>query len=81
MSLNHLAIYLNDHLAGSVVAIGLMEKLESAYEGTEIEAIVKSVRTEVEHDRDILANLIERVKSATSKPVEHVVASREKAEA
>ena len=57
----HLSTYLNDHLAGSIVAIGLMEKLESAYSGTEIESIVKSVRREVESDRAVLEQLIERI--------------------
>jgi hypothetical protein len=67
MAYDHLATYLNDHLAGSVVAIGLMESLESTYDGTEIEAIVKSVRTEVEKDRAVLEGLIGRI-DATSTP-------------
>ncbi|MEO7521081.1 MAG: hypothetical protein ABIW79_04640 [Gemmatimonas sp.] len=66
MTSSHLSTYLNDHLAGAVVAIGLMEKLESAYEGTEIESIVKAVRHEVEEDRTVLEGLIERVGSQSS---------------
>jgi hypothetical protein len=62
----HLATYLNDHLAGSVVAIGLMERLESTYEGTEIQAIVKGVRTEVEKDRAVLEGLIDRIDSVSA---------------
>jgi hypothetical protein len=66
MAQAHLSTYLNDHLAGSVVAIGLMEKLETAYEGTEIESIVKAVRTEVEEDRSVLEGIIKRVGSEST---------------
>ena len=66
MALAHLATYLNDHLAGSVVALGLMESLETTYEGTEIEAIVKAVRTEVEMDRAVLEGLIARIDSPSA---------------
>ena len=66
MALAHLATYLNDHLAGSVVALGLMESLETTYEGTEIEAIVKAVRTEVEKDRAVLEGLIARIDEASA---------------
>ena len=66
MAQQHLATYLNDHLAGSVVAIGLMESLESTYDGTEIQTIVKAVRTEVEKDRAVLEGLIERIDSTST---------------
>jgi hypothetical protein len=66
MAHDHLGTYLNDHLAGSVVAIGLMERLESIYDGTEIATIVKAVRTEVETDRAVLEGLIERIDSTSA---------------
>jgi hypothetical protein len=45
MANEHLAAYLNDHLAGSVAAVELLEDLEKAHAGTaaEIAPVLKGV--------------------------------------
>lgn len=63
-----LAIYLNDHLAGSVVAIGLLETLESLYVETELAQIARALRSDIEDDRDTLQSLIVQVAGAESTP-------------
>jgi hypothetical protein len=47
----HLATYLNDHLAGSVAALEVLEKLQAAYEGTELEQFCAELRNDIEADR------------------------------
>jgi hypothetical protein len=70
MQHTQLATYLNDHLAGSVVAIRLMESLEATYGESErtreIAEIVRQVRREVEEDRDVLERIITRVGTGES---------------
>ncbi|HYW32341.1 MAG TPA: hypothetical protein VE869_12595 [Gemmatimonas sp.] len=70
MSHDPLATYLNDHLAGSVMAIGLMESLEEAYGDSpstrEIANMVRDVRHEVEEDRDVLERLMTRAGTSES---------------
>lgn len=65
-----LATYLNDHLAGSVVAIRLLESIEAVYgahDGTLAIALeVSQVRREIEAERDLLERLIARVGSGES---------------
>ncbi|MGB7923674.1 MAG: hypothetical protein WCF57_10560 [Pyrinomonadaceae bacterium] len=61
MANEHIATYLNDHLAGSVVAIELLEHLEAAHEGTEISSFVVKLRADIEADRRELESLMERL--------------------
>lgn len=62
----NLATYLNDHLAGSVVAIELLERLEAA--GTEMTATLAQVRADIEADRAELGELMRRLQIAESRP-------------
>ncbi len=69
----HLAIYLNDHLAGSTTAIELVRRAVGQYEGTPLGAFLAGLGAEIEQDRDALkavmaANGIEpqRVKLAAA---------------
>ncbi|MES2524483.1 MAG: hypothetical protein V4617_17420 [Gemmatimonadota bacterium] len=66
-----LAAYLNDHLAGSVIAIRLMVSIESTYgdsaDSREIASIVAGVRREVEEDRAVLERIIARAGTSESK--------------
>jgi hypothetical protein len=57
MTAKHLATYVNDHLAGSVVALELMEHLEAAHSDTAIASFLASLRSEVEADRQQLEAL------------------------
>ena len=67
MADDHIATYLNDHLAGSVVAIELMENLEAAYEGKAIAGFIAQLRSEVEADRKELEDLMSRLKVSESR--------------
>ena len=67
MADDHLATYLNDHLAGSVVALELMENLESVYAGTPVAQFIAELRTDIEADRDELQALMGRLKISESR--------------
>lgn len=61
MAHEHLATYLNDHVAGSVTLLELLEHLESAYADTAVQSFVKSLRHDVEADRGVLDDLMARL--------------------
>ena len=54
----HLATYLNDHLAGSVVAIKLLEHLEATHSEDALNGFFRDLRTDVSSDRDELEALM-----------------------
>ena len=60
MSRDALLTYLNDHLAGSVAALELMDLLLRAGPAGEREAY-RSIRTEIEEDQRVLQQIIERL--------------------
>jgi len=66
MANEHIATYLNDHLAGSVVALELLEHLEAEHAGTPIEGFVAELRADVEADRQELESLMDRLQVARS---------------
>jgi hypothetical protein len=47
---DYIATYLNDHLAGSVVAVELMENLETVYAGRPIADFIAKLRADIEVD-------------------------------
>jgi hypothetical protein len=59
MADEHLAAYLNDHLAGSVVAVDLLERLEAA--DTDMTKSLAQLRTDIEADRRELQALMSRL--------------------
>ena len=61
MADEQIATYLNDHLAGSVVAIELMEHLEAAHAGTPLERFFAELRADVMADRKELEALMSRL--------------------
>jgi hypothetical protein len=63
----HVATYLNDHLAGSVAALELLEHIESAHAGTPLERFAAELRADVEADREELVKLMERLQVAESR--------------
>jgi hypothetical protein len=67
MADEHLATYLNDHLAGSVVAIELMENLEAVYASTPVADFVAKLRADVEADREELKVLMGRLQISESR--------------
>ncbi len=54
MSDRFLAIYLNDHLAGSVAGVELARRAKGSNEGTEIGAVLAEVCAETEADQETL---------------------------
>lgn len=57
MSVNgtrHLGIYLNDHLAGSLTAIELVQRATEQYKGTQLGEFFAAIGAEIEQDRDTL---------------------------
>ena len=67
MANEHLATYLNDHLAGSVIAVELMDNLETAYAETPIANFVNGIRMEVEADQRELQELMSRLEISESR--------------
>jgi hypothetical protein len=67
MANDHLATYLNDHLSGSVVAVELMENLESVYAGSPIAAFVAELRAEIEADVQELKDIMSRLEISESR--------------
>jgi hypothetical protein len=66
MASKHVAIYLNDHLAGSVVAVELLEHLDATHKGTPLESFVAQLSTDIEADRQELKSLMDRLGVAES---------------
>lgn len=63
---DHLATYLNDHLAGSTAALDLLEHLEAAHPGTEEARVLAGLRADIRDDRAALEALIARVGAGKS---------------
>src|SRR5262245_56544227 len=61
MSQQHLATYLNDHLAGSVTALELLRHLESTHAGTDLEWFAAQLRADIEVNRGELEGLMKRL--------------------
>jgi hypothetical protein len=59
MSREHLATYLNDHLAGSLIAVEILEHLET--EALDLMQDLNALKAEVEADRRQLKGLMDRL--------------------
>lgn len=68
MSNEHLATYLNDHLAGSVAAVKLLEHLETTYRDSPVSPFALALRTDIEADRGELEGLMARLDVTESGP-------------
>lgn len=67
MANEHLATYLNDHLAGSVVALELLQHLETEHAGKSLERFFADLRGDVAQDAEQLEALMERLGVAPSR--------------
>jgi hypothetical protein len=54
-------VYLNDHLAGSVAALELLDALAGRVHGTPAEQVLRTVRVEVAADQDVLRAVLDKV--------------------
>jgi hypothetical protein len=68
MAEHYLATYLNDHLAGSEVALELLEHLERAHAGSPLARFAAALGVEIEADRRELEGLMARLQVAMSRP-------------
>ena len=53
--------YLNDHLAGAVGAVELLDRLVETYTGKPLEKFFRDLRTDIEHDQGQLKELIQKL--------------------
>lgn len=63
-----LATYLNDHVAGSVIALELLADLATERANTDEREVIAAVRAEIEADRDELDALMARLGISASGP-------------
>jgi hypothetical protein len=68
MANKHLAIYLNDHLAGATGALELMTDLAEAHAGTPVGDSLRQLHDEIEAERQELERLIDRLDISVSAP-------------
>jgi hypothetical protein len=57
----HAATYLNDHLAGSITALEMLDLIISSYPDCDAATAASSLRDEVIADRKVLEDLMERL--------------------
>lgn len=67
MANEHIATYLNDHLAGSVVALELLEHLEATHANTPLADFFSKLRIEITADRQELESIMGRLQIAESR--------------
>jgi hypothetical protein len=60
-STRHLHTYLNDHLAGSVAALELLDHLVKRHEKNPLEMFLHDLRTEISADQETLRTLIRKL--------------------
>ena len=66
MSKKHLAIYLKDHFAGSEAGLAILEHIEAAHGVGRIADITARIRREIEGERTVLAQLLDRLDESTA---------------
>ncbi len=67
MTDDNIAINLNDHLAGSVAALDLLEQLQEDHSGTPLEGFFTELRAAIEADRQELESLMQRLDVSESR--------------
>ena len=61
MSTEPLAVYVNDHLAGSAAGLTLMDDLATRAEGTALEPKLRALAAEVREDQQLLRDTLDRL--------------------
>jgi len=67
MSVDNLTTYLNDHLAGSVLALELLDHMISLQQGKPPEQVLTKIHSEIEEDQKTLQALLEGVGGTESR--------------
>jgi hypothetical protein len=68
MSEEHLAVYLNDHLAGAGGALELLSHIEEAHPNTPAARLAVELRPEITADVQVLEGLMQRAGVTQSRP-------------
>jgi hypothetical protein len=68
MEQRHLAIYLNDHLAGATAGVALAERCRKSNNSGELGVFLRGLVSEIADDRTTLVQLMERLSVPQSKP-------------
>ena len=68
MASKQLGTYLNDHLAGSVMALELLKRLADSAEGAEGGDTLAALHAEIQAENNLLRTIIERVNAHESVP-------------
>jgi len=63
MPADPLAIYVNDHLAGSIAGLNLMDALSERAASTPLGAQLRELAEEVREDQQLLRDILDRVKA------------------
>jgi hypothetical protein len=71
-SSEHMAIYLNDHLAGSVTALELIRYAARQHAGTELGTFLTGLRQEIKQDQNVLREMLAAV---GARPQRHKLAA------
>ena len=58
--------YLNDHLAGSVSAIEMLDHLIETHEGESLGTFLKDLRSDIVADQDVLKKIVQRFNASES---------------
>lgn len=58
LNTDHLSSYLNDHLAGAVAALELIEHLAKNFPGRSLESFFAELHTDVARDQEVLRDLL-----------------------
>jgi len=66
MKNSHLAIYLNDHLAGSVGALEILDRLIDTYHDLAIAQFCREARGEISEDQDELREVLKALEMSES---------------
>jgi hypothetical protein len=61
-------VYLNDHLSGAMLGSDLAEQIQDMSEGTPLHAVMDSLASQIEEDRQSLMDLMDRM-GASQNPV------------
>lgn len=61
MSNDPLALYLNDHLAGSVAGLNLMDSLAAQTEGTALATRLRALADQVREDQQLVREVLDRL--------------------
>ena len=66
MNTEELGIYLNDHLAGSVAAVELLEDLAKTYHGKPLGVFFQELRTDIQADQDVVREMVDALGASES---------------